>query len=108
MKVENIKNNNGNSVKNQFIIIDEVAGETTFQSYESTICKIITKHTCGFDALLKIYPDWNYSKTTLKYFYKFLSDYNIPLKNKDEVAYALECGHCRLDEGIAVLDGAIY
>ena len=108
MKVENIKNNNGNNVKNQFVIIDEVAGVTTFQSYDSKICEIITKHTCGFDAILKIYPDWNFSKTTLKYFYKFLSDHSIPLKNNDDIVYALECGYCRLDEGIAVLDGAIY
>ena len=103
MKVENIKNNNGNNVKNQFIIIDEVAGVTTFQSYDSKICEIITKHTCGFDAILKIYPDWDFSRTTLKYFYKFLSDHKIPIKSRQDIQDAFDRGYCKLDEGIAVI-----
>lgn len=68
-------------VKNQFIITND--GTITFQSYASTIATIDnTKNT------ITIYKDFNYSKTTLKYFYQFIDEYaNIKLddtKNKQK------------------------
>ena len=52
--------------KNQFVIEGE--GKTIFQSYDSTIAKIE-------DNFLTLYPDWDYSKTTMKHLYLFLSEY---------------------------------
>ena len=65
MKVQNIVNNNGNTVPNQFIISD--GNRDIFQSYKTVIAissdnNIILDN----DAL-------NYSKTTSKYLYQFLN-----------------------------------
>lgn len=62
MKVENFYN------KNQFIIFGGDA-MVTFQSYNSVIAKIDKNGT------LTLGCDWNYSKTTLKHLYLFISDY---------------------------------
>ena len=56
--------------KNQFIIENEEKNEIVFQSYESKIAKLNKK-----TKKLYVYPEWDYSKTTLKHFYLFLSDY---------------------------------
>jgi len=64
MKVQNIVNNNGNTVSNQFIISD--GNRDIFQSYK-TIIAIWSDNgiILDNDAL-------NYSKTTSKYLYQFL------------------------------------
>ena len=53
--------------KNQFIITD--GKKIVFQSYDSTIAEI------NENGKLKFFSDWDYSKTTLKHLYLFLSDY---------------------------------
>lgn len=53
--------------KNQFIITGE--NKTVFQSYDSTIAEI------NGDGKLKLFADWDYSRTTLKHLYLFLHDY---------------------------------
>jgi len=66
MQVRNMVSNNGNTVPNQFIIVDNDI--TYFQSYESIIVKI----DCG-----KVYLDrdkWDYSRTTGKYRNIFLGE----------------------------------
>ena len=75
MKVTNMKNDNGKSIPNQFIITDN---ETTprveiFQSYESKIVKI---EWFDYDTK-KVFLDeryWDYSNTTSKYRNKFLKE----------------------------------
>ena len=74
MKVENITSNNGNKIKNQFIITDD-RGNEYFQSYNSIIVKK------DFDVIgegeVKTYLDqkyWNYSNTTGKYRNIFLGE----------------------------------
>lgn len=44
-------------------------GKITFQSYDSTIAEI------NADGKLNLFFNWDYSKTTLKHLYLFLSDY---------------------------------
>lgn len=52
--------------KNQFVIEDW--SSTYFQSYNSMVCKI------DFSSI-KLGKDYDYSKTTLQYLYKFLNEY---------------------------------
>ena len=69
--------------KNQFLFyIDE---KTYLQSYESVVaCKSV-----GEAAIL--YKDWNYSRTTMKYVSKFLSDvFNKHITKKDIIKMAKE------------------
>lgn len=60
--------------KNQFIINTEK--EITFQSYDSTIATINKK-----TGVLTLGEDWDYSKTTLKHLYLFLTDYKNEIDN---------------------------
>ncbi len=62
MKVEQFYN------KNQFVIKGN-NGEIFFQSYDSMIARIDEKQK------LTLGSDWNYSNTTRKHLYLFLSDY---------------------------------
>jgi len=67
MKVENMTNERGKAIPNQFII-DTDEGERFFQSYDSIIIKVSRG---------KIYLDknkWDYSKTTGKYRNQFLGE----------------------------------
>lgn len=54
--------------KNQFVI--DWDWKTIFQSYDSTIAILDYENRT-----LTIWIDWDYSKTTSKHFYLFLSDY---------------------------------
>jgi hypothetical protein len=65
MKVENMTNNNGNKIVNQFIIYKE--DQVFFQSY-NTMIAMVQDHYIELDANY-----WNYSKTTSKYRNKFLN-----------------------------------
>lgn len=55
--------------KNQFLIEDD-NNNKFFQSYNSKIAKMDYTNN-----ILTIYTNWDYSQTTLKHFYLFLSDY---------------------------------
>jgi hypothetical protein len=100
-KVENIISNNGNSIPNQFIIYED-NGDITFQSYNSIICQI-RDGALGYDKIVVFGSDWDYSTTTGKYRNKFLMDNGLSiLATKKDVLEALERGHARKDEAIAV------
>ena len=100
-KVENIINNNGNAVPNQFIIYED-NGDITFQSYDSIICQI-RDGALGYDRVVVFGSDWNYSTTTRKYINKFLMDNGLSiLATTKDIKEALERGHARKDEAIAV------
>ncbi|MFA5382370.1 MAG: hypothetical protein WC356_04330 [Candidatus Micrarchaeia archaeon] len=70
MKVENMTNDRGNAVRNQFVITD---GDTVvFQSYDTIIVKVVFE-----DGKRQVYLDetsWDYSKTTGKYRNLFLGE----------------------------------
>ena len=100
-KIENIISNNGNVIPNQFIIYED-NGDITFQSYYSTICQI-RNGALGYDKVVVFGSDWDYSSTTSKYRNKFLRDNGLSiLTTKKDVLEALERGHARKDEAIAV------
>ena len=100
-KVENIINNNGNVVPNQFITYED-NGDITFQSYDSIICQI-RDGALGYDRVVVFGSDWNYSTTTIKYRNQFLMDNDLSiLATTRDIKEALERGHARKDEAIAV------
>lgn len=67
MGVKQLINNRGNAAANQFII--ETKDATYFQSYNSIIAKI------DKDNKLTVSSKWDYSKTTMKHLYIFLTNY---------------------------------
>ena len=77
MQVTNLINEEGNAVKNQFIITDYNKPHNTdietFQSYDS----VIAKRTTDSNGFICVYLDtntWNYSTTTSKYRNQFLNE----------------------------------
>ena len=100
--VTNLINDRGNAVKNQFIVTD---GKTiAFQSYNSRVCEIVKPCGMGYDALVRFGCDWNCSQTTAKHLYSFLRQNGLEiLANKQAIEEAIERGHARLDEAIAVV-----
>ena len=104
--ITNLINDRGNAVKNQFVITGEENGKKviTFQSYDSRICDIVYNCGMGFDALVRFGRDWNYSQTTAKHLYSFLRQNNLEiLASKQAIEEAIERGHARRDESIAVI-----
>ena len=100
-KVENIISNNGNVIPNQFIIYED-NGDITFQSYDSIICQI-RDGALGYEKVIVFGSNWNYSTTTGKYRNKFLMDNDLSiLATTKDIKEALERGHARKDEAIAV------
>ena len=100
-KVENIISNNGNVIPNQFIIYED-NGDITFQSYDSIICQI-RGGALGYDRVVVFGSDWDYSTITNEYRNKFLMDNDLSiLATTKDIKEALERGHARKDEAIAV------
>ena len=100
-RIENIISNNGNAVPNQFVIYED-NGDITFQSYDSIICQI-REGALGYDKVVVFGSDWDYSTTTSKYRNKFLMDNDLSiLASTRDIKEALERGHARKDEAIAV------
>lgn len=100
--VANLINDRGNAVKNQFIITE--GNTTVFQSYNSRVCEIIKPCGMGFDALVKFGCDWDYSQTTTKHLYSFLRQNGLEmLASKQAILEAIDRGHTRRDEAIAVV-----
>lgn len=67
MKIKNMMGNNGREVANQFVIEND--NEVLFQSYQSSIIEINYN-----EQKIKVYEDYDYSRTTGKYRNKFLND----------------------------------
>ena len=69
MKVRNLEGKSGRAIPNQFIIKDD--NRKVFQSYDSTIVEVK-----WYDVFceVNIGHDWDYSRTTSKYFKMFLID----------------------------------
>ena len=69
--------------KNQFLFY--INDKTYLQSYESVVA-------CKSDGEVPIlYKDWDYSKTTMKYVNRFLSDvFNKRIKKRDIIKMAKE------------------
>ena len=104
--VANLINDRGNAVKNQFVITGEENGKivVTFQSYNNRICDIVYNWGMGFDVLVRFGRDWNYSQTTSKHLYSFLKQSGLKiLASKQAIQEAIERGHARRNEAVAVM-----
>ena len=84
MIVTNMRNENGNAVPNQYIISDD--NSVIFQSYDTTIA-IFSNH------VMTIGGFWDYSKSTSKYLYMFLSAMIGGKWNRKEVLSAIKDGY---------------
>ena len=90
IKAYNMTSNNGNVVPNQIIIEDKKRREYIFQSDGTTIAKVIKSHRLigksHFDKFIILDKDyWDYSRTTLKYLNKFISQYTHHNTNTKEI-----------------------
>ena len=104
--ITNLINERGNAVKNQFVITGEENGKkvVTFQSYNSRICDIVYNCSMGLEVLIRSGRDWDYSQTTTKHLYRFLRPNGLEiLASKQAIEEAIERGHARRDEAIAVV-----
>ena len=100
-RIENIISNNENAIPHQFIIYED-NGDITFQSYHSIICQI-RDGALGYNKVVVFGSDWDYSTTTSKYRNQFLMDNGLSiLASTRDIKEALERGHARKDEAIAV------
>lgn len=89
MLVKNLENQNtGRAIPNQFVIADD-NNCIFFQSYASTIIKIdYNKHT------ITIFPDYDYSNTTIKHRNHFLSEYGFNgISNTKTLEKAIKSGN---------------
>lgn len=89
MKVKNLEGNSGRAIPNQFVIKDD--NKKIFQSYDSVIVEVkwhddFCKVNVGYD--------WDYSRTTSKYFKIFLMD-EIGLNDEEveQIKKELRKGH---------------
>ena len=93
MKKENLVNEKGNRVKNQFIIKN--GNIVTFQSYDSIVCEI-RPASMGFEKVVVLGKDWDYSRTTIKHLGNFLKQNNLEyLAGAKNIREALERGYAR-------------
>ena len=100
MKISNLINEKGNRVANQFVI--ENGSIIAFQSYNSIVCEI-RPATMGFEKVVVLGKDWDYSKTTMKHLNGFLRQNNLEfLAGAKNIREALERGYARHNEAVAV------
>ena len=87
MLVKNLEKNN-RAIPNQFVIADD-NNCIFFQSYASTIIKIdYNKHT------ITIFPDYDYSNTTIKHRNHFLDEYGFNgISNTKSLEKAIKSGN---------------
>ena len=71
MRVSNLTSpRSGSPVANQYEIMSDDGSTSTFQSYRT----VIAKNTSGH---FTISSDWDYSRTTAKYFYQWLRSFGL-------------------------------
>lgn len=89
MKVYNLEGKSGRAVANQFVIKDD--NRKVFQSYDSAIVEV--KWHNDF-CEVNIGCDWDYSRTTSKYFKIFLMDeVGFTDKEVEQIKKELRKGH---------------
>ena len=100
MKIENLVNEKGNRVANQFVIVN--GSTVAFQSYDSMVCEI-RPASMGFEKVVVLGKDWDYSRTTMKHLGNFLKQNNLEyLAGAKNIREALERGYARYNQEIAV------
>lgn len=98
--VTNLINENGRAVANQFVINEK--DTIAFQSYASRVCEI-RKGGMGYEKVVVLGKDWDYSKTTMKHLCGFLRQNGLGIMaSAKDIREAITRGHARYDEAIAV------
>ena len=88
LKVRNLTSSrSGREVANQFVIRDTENKKVTFQSYDSPIIEIDFANN-----ILKVFRNWNYSKTTGKYRNQFMNEEFFGLDNSKDLEKAMNDG----------------
>lgn len=90
LSVQNmISEKTGRAIANQFLISD--GDVVMFQSYDSPIVEIDYKNNT-----IRVYQDWNYSRTTAKYRNQFMREQGFHgLATKDGFAKCMNDGYCK-------------
>ena len=102
ISVSNLINENGSVTKNQFIIKNNDTNTVAFQSYNSMVCEI-RPASMGFEKVVVLGKDWDYSRTTMKHLGSFLKQNNLDfLVGAKNIREALDRGYARYNESIAV------
>lgn len=102
ISVSNLINEKGNVTKNQFIIKNNDTNTVIFQSYDSIVCEI-RPASMGFEKVVVLGKDWDYSRTTTKHLGNFLKQNNLEcLAGTKNIKEALERGYARHNEAVAV------
>ena len=100
MNISNLINERGNKATNQFVIKN--GNIVAFQSYDSVVCEI-RPAGMGFEKVVVLGKDWNYSRTTTKHLGNFLKQNNLEyLAGAKNIREALERGYARYNQAIAV------
>lgn len=100
MKIENLVNEKGNRVTNQFVIKN--GNTVAFQSYNNMVCEI-RPASMGFEKVVVLGEDWDYSRTTMKHLGNFLKQNNLEfLAGAKNIREAIDRGYSRYNESIAV------
>lgn len=91
MKVENLINDRGNKAANQFVIYDD-NGNVEFQSYDSLIARVSGNRE------VILFPNWDYSQTTMKHLYIFLREFAswLNIDRKPSIEKAIKSGQIKL------------
>lgn len=99
MKIYNLEGQSGRAVVNQFVIKDD--NRKVFQSYDSTIVEV-KWHDVFCE--VNIGHDWDYSRTTSKYFKIFLMD-EVGLNDEgvEQIKKELRKGHDYITIGCFVI-----
>ena len=100
--VSQLINSNGNATANQFVISHN-DGTIGFQSYAGLVCEV-RPAGLGFDKVVCFGRDWDYSRTTMKHLVTFLRQNGCSVLGcAKDIREAIDRGHARYDEAIAVL-----
>lgn len=98
--VTNLINSNGKAVANQFVLTE--GDMIVFQSYNSRVCELC-KGSMGFDRVVRLGRDFDYSKTTVKHLLNFLRDNGFSVDSIADLRWAIDRGYFRYDQAIAVI-----
>ena len=102
MIVSQLINRNYNPAANQFVIHED-NGDIAFQSYRSRVCEIRFHGGMGFDKVVVLGRDWDYSNTTLKHLRIFLEDNGVDMGYTEDIRKCIKRGYILDNESVAVI-----
>lgn len=85
-----LKTSGGGPARDQRVVIDDARGIKTFFSYDTKIAELSCEQQRN---TITIYPAWCYSRTTMKYFWRFLEEYASIETNKKLFEKSIQQGY---------------